>query len=179
MTIDQIIDLARDRGGFDSDNALSYHLGSKSMVSQWRTKRSHPTPPMMVRLAELAELDPELCLLELEAARYPESAAIFRSIIDKLRPVAAVLVLVFTLGGIGSTMALNYDFMENPVTKTYTEQRNISGPMTVYYGKSHFVPLFMYLAAINMILHSFLRLCWIGYTRRRHVPALRFYVTPR
>ena len=60
----EYLDLARERAGIASDNALGRALGvsSPAMVA-YRRGLSSPTPERMVKLAELAGVSPELALL--------------------------------------------------------------------------------------------------------------------
>ena len=70
ITIDDYINAAREMRGFLSDNQLSKALGFKSSaVNHWRTKRAWPGDDTMIRLAEMAGIDPDLALIHLNAWR--------------------------------------------------------------------------------------------------------------
>ncbi len=72
MTIDDYIDLALARQGFASERALGRALGFKgNPVNHWRTRRAWPADGTMLRLAELAGVDPVWALVELNIWRAP------------------------------------------------------------------------------------------------------------
>lgn len=69
-TIDQYCDLAKDRAALASDRQLSRRLGfSTNSVTQWRTKRTWPSDDTMRRLADLAGMDQEQALIDLNIWR--------------------------------------------------------------------------------------------------------------
>ena len=75
MTIDDYIDLAMSRRGFGSDRELGRALGFKgNPVNHWRTRRAWPADQTMVRLAQMAGVDPVWALVELNVWRAPTGA---------------------------------------------------------------------------------------------------------
>ena len=98
MTIDDYIDLAMANREFASDRELGRALGFKgNPVNHWRTKRAWPADPTMIRLAQLAGVDPVWALVELNIWRSQstavrnEYAALLR-LVEKARGAAALLV---------------------------------------------------------------------------------------
>ncbi len=76
MTIDDYIDLAMANRKFSSDRELGRALGFKgNPVNHWRTKRAWPADPTMIRLAQLAGVDPIWALVELNIWRSQSTEA--------------------------------------------------------------------------------------------------------
>ena len=95
MTIDDYIDLAMAKQGFDSERALGRALGFKgNPVNHWRSKRAWPADETMIRLAEVAGVDPVWALVELNIWRSPPGQArqgyeTLRSLLERSRGAAA------------------------------------------------------------------------------------------
>ncbi len=72
VTIDDYIDLALSRQRVQSERELGRMLGFRgSPVNHWRTRRAWPADETMVRLAQLAGVDPVWALVELNIWRAP------------------------------------------------------------------------------------------------------------
>lgn len=70
LSIDQYLDLAKERQGFRSDNAINKALGfAGNSVNYWRQKKTWPSDERMIALADLAGIDPEIALLDLNIWR--------------------------------------------------------------------------------------------------------------
>ncbi len=95
MTIDDYIDLAMSRKGFGSDRELGRALGFKgNPVNHWRSKRAWPADQTMIRLAQMAGVDPVWALVELNIWRSPPGDArtgyeTLRSMLERMRGAAA------------------------------------------------------------------------------------------
>jgi len=94
LTINILIDKARENHDINSDRKLAEFMGLKnSAVSYWRNGKSWPTDDNIVKLAELAEIDPEHVLIELAIWRSEGPAkAVWMEIEKRLLQAAAVLV---------------------------------------------------------------------------------------
>lgn len=98
MQIDQYLDAAISARGFSSDRELSRALGLSGVgVSLYRTKRSWPSDEIMVALAELAGLDVQRALLDLNTWRAKSSRV--RELYSRLAGelVPAILAAVLTV----------------------------------------------------------------------------------
>ena len=100
-SLDDYLDAARDQSGLPSDNQLASHLGvTRAQISYYRLRKTMPSPATMVRLAELARMDPDIAVLELYLWREVKTPAAncLRRILGKVGGVAAVaLVLLGSL----------------------------------------------------------------------------------
>lgn len=96
-TIDNYMDIAKEKNGLKSDNKLAHALGLKNAsVSNWRTKKAWPADDTMVKLAELAEISPEQGLLELSYWRSEGKAKeTYNKILTRLTASLAGLMIVF------------------------------------------------------------------------------------
>lgn len=105
LTIDDYMDAAKKRHGIPSDRQLAFRLGATAATScQWRTKRNWPGESLMRKLAQLAGIDEELALLDLETWRSDEeSGRIFQRIRDRLVKLKEAAAAIF----IGSTIGLS------------------------------------------------------------------------
>lgn len=75
MTIDDYIDLAIANQRFKSERELGRALGFKgNPVNHWRTRRTWPADATMLRLAELARVDPVWALMDLNVWRSQSDA---------------------------------------------------------------------------------------------------------
>lgn len=108
MTVDDYIDAARARSGLPSDRQLGVHLGlSSGALNQWRTRRAWPSDDHMIRLAELAGLDPLAALIDLNrwrttAVQSTRAAQLYEALSERLK--AGVAVLFFVLFGVLPTV---------------------------------------------------------------------------
>jgi len=101
QTIDDYIDAAIEKQGLKSGNELGRQLGgSANNVSQWRTRRSWPSPRTMRRLATMAEMDPEEAVLLLSIWREedPKTRDLFMHILKTVqgaaKHAASILIVV-------------------------------------------------------------------------------------
>jgi transcriptional regulator with XRE-family HTH domain len=94
----QLLDLARERAGIQSDYRLAQVIGvDKSTITHWRSGRHSPDALQGSRLAELAELDAGqvAAWIQAERAKTDEARALWRSVADRLaRSAVAGLVAV-------------------------------------------------------------------------------------
>ena len=75
-TIDDYIDLAKERAGLSSDRELARRLGKlANPTTQWRTRRSWPADGTMVKIARLAGVDPCQAVLDLSRWRSTDDQA--------------------------------------------------------------------------------------------------------
>ena len=122
QTIDDYLDAARDRTGLPSDRQLALKMRIEpASLNAWRTKRSWPADHQMVNLAELAELDPDLGLVELNIWRTKSPAArehysAIRRLITAAGLVAGFItaMLPALLGAAGGTKAAQIDMTLEP-----------------------------------------------------------------
>ena len=100
LTIDDYCDTAKQRCRFRSDRVLSKALNvNNSSVSQWRTKRTWPADETMLRLADLAGVDPEQALLDLNAWRAASSTV--RSVYERIASrIAVAIAVIFVFVGV-------------------------------------------------------------------------------
>src|SRR3990167_10061762 len=104
MTIDDYMDAARARHGLNSDRQLARQIGlSAPSVNSWRTKRAWPDDETMVRLADLAGIDLERALTDLNHWRAgPKARPIYERILARL--TAALIVLGVAIPSPASAM---------------------------------------------------------------------------
>ena len=77
-TVDFYLDLAREKRRFTSDLALDRALGLKpGATCSYRIKRSWPSDETIIKIAEIAELDPKEALLDLNIWRAEGNAVLF------------------------------------------------------------------------------------------------------
>jgi hypothetical protein len=88
MTLDDYLDLAKERQGFKSDLDIGRALGFAGQpVSHWRTKRTWPADQSMVDLAMLAGIPAEQALMDLNTwrAQSPVVASVYQRIAAKIK----------------------------------------------------------------------------------------------
>jgi len=101
-TVDDYVDAARAALKITSDRELSRRLSlSPASVNQWRTKRSWPADTTMIRLAELAGVDPAEALLELNQWRSDSATVrdVYDRIAHRLAATAASIIVAFGVAG--------------------------------------------------------------------------------
>lgn len=102
-SVDDYLDLARNRQKLPSDRQLCAHLKcTDAVVSQWRKRKSFPSDEHMVRLAELAGLDPQVALLELacwRAVSRNENVAVgvYKRLLERVTHTAAAALVASTI----------------------------------------------------------------------------------
>lgn len=94
-TTNQLLDLARQVGNFNSDNALAQRLGlTRAVVSAWRQGRNPIPDERIAQLCALAKLDgPEwMARIHAERAQSPAERALWSKMLTRLAAAALVLV---------------------------------------------------------------------------------------
>lgn len=125
-SVSDYIDAAKASLNYTADWKLTIDLGvSPTMVHQWKVGKCWPSEQAMIRLAELAGLDPTRALLDLNLwrARDPKVSKIYSSLIQRLGAACVAFALVIV--GSSSVQA-----------RTITEQTATTSGYTVYYHKS-------------------------------------------
>ncbi|AWK18479.1 DUF3693 domain-containing protein [Xanthomonas oryzae pv. oryzae] len=90
----ELIDLVRAGGKFSSDNALAQKLGvTRAMVSSWRSGRYAMPDDQIAQLCALAKLDGAswMARIHTERAGSATERALWKSILDRLAPITAVV----------------------------------------------------------------------------------------
>lgn len=126
-TVDDYCDAARSLHNIKSDRELARTLGLKpTSTNHWRTRRAWPGDAVMIRLADLAGLDPAQALLDLN--RWRNDSATVRSVYDRiahrLAATAAAIGIIAITGVAGSGTAGTGDAAVSHMERA-----------TVYYGK--------------------------------------------
>ena len=100
LTIVEYLDLAKARNELSSDRQLGAALGINSRnLSTLRRGNWHPAPDTMVKIAELAGIEPHEALMQLAqwTAKSEKTRQIYAEIWDKISPMrdtaAALLML--------------------------------------------------------------------------------------
>lgn len=96
MTINELMDKAKTRANLQSDYALAKVIGiDRSVISQWRKSKKHPSTDEAVKLATLAGLEemPVIAAIEYEAATTKKKREFWKSYIDS-RGLTAALGLI-------------------------------------------------------------------------------------
>lgn len=109
-TIDQYLDAAISRRGFKSDRDFGAYLGlSSATVSQYRTKRTWPSPATMARIAELAGENQDIALIELNIWKEQDDTAraVYSRILTKLSGIAAAIMLACFIFPVPARAAAN------------------------------------------------------------------------
>lgn len=97
MELVEIFDAAKRRANIESDTRLGLAIGqSHSWVYQVRSGKALPSDEAMLRLAELAGVNPDIALLELQRirARDPRVRSVWANILQRVA-VAAVAVILW------------------------------------------------------------------------------------
>ena len=99
MTVDDYLDEALKVQGWRYDSDIDRALGSKgNSISHWRTKRTWPSEANIVKIAQLANLDVDQALLDLQIWKAPNADVqnAFQRIRDKVIAAAAALFLLIS-----------------------------------------------------------------------------------
>jgi transcriptional regulator with XRE-family HTH domain len=123
----QVLDLARERAGIQSDYRLAQLLGvSKQSITHYRQGRTAPDERVSARLAELAQLDPDLVAvwMQLERARSDEARATWRSVADRLAKTAALGLVAL---GVSITPDAGAEILATGVSQTPSDTRTGQG----------------------------------------------------
>ena len=95
MTIDDYIDLAIAKQKIVSERELGRALGFRgNPVSHWRTRRTWPADPTMIRLARMAGVDEIWALIELniwrsQSAEVRAQYSALQRLVEQARSAAA------------------------------------------------------------------------------------------
>jgi hypothetical protein len=125
-SVNDYLDAAKSRLGVKADWKLAIELGmSPAWACRVRAGKDLPSDGVMVRIAELANVDPTRAILDLQLwrARDPRVSEIYSSIIQRLG--AACIAFALVIVGSYSVQA-----------RTITEQTDTNTRNTVYYQKS-------------------------------------------
>lgn len=93
FTISQLLDRVREAHDLKSDYAISKLLNSSTqLIANWRNGRSLPDEKHCQKLAELAGLDPDVLIAQINAQRSKDedSRAIWYRIAERLQMTAGV-----------------------------------------------------------------------------------------
>lgn len=86
MTLDEYLDLAKDRQAITSDRQLAFRLGQRgTCVTQYRRNNILPGTETMIRLAELAGRPVEVALMDLELWRNKEAGPGTQQVLVNMR----------------------------------------------------------------------------------------------
>ena len=139
--VNQLLDQARVGTNLPSDNALAQRMGvTRAVVSNWRQARNPIPDERIAQLCAMAKLDGPAWTARIHAERAasPAERAMWKSMLDRLSAVAAVLALVvFTAPGAARAKAI--------------DSQGFSGsdqPHSVYYVQSNPGVAGTYLASI-------------------------------
>lgn len=133
LNIDDYMDVAKKRQGFTSNRQLSATLGlNPNSASHFVTRRAWPSDEVMVKLAELAGLDPLQALIDLNLWRQqsPQVRNIYASlskIVSEARKGTAAIIIAgsLTLISPSETKAAQIDSVF-PETINYANQRYVA-----------------------------------------------------
>ncbi|MEO0411822.1 MAG: hypothetical protein AAF221_08305 [Pseudomonadota bacterium] len=99
-SIDDYLDLAREAQGFNSDRKIGLKLGvASAVISNYRTGKTLPADAHMVAISQMAGIDPEVALAELNFWRTAhkgdmESAGFYQKMATKMASLAASIALI-------------------------------------------------------------------------------------
>lgn len=102
MRLDQLLDGARDARGLKSDAALGRALGiTQQTVNNYRTGRAWPSDDVMIKLADMAGVDQNAALLDLNIwrSKSPEVASAYIAMRDKLTRAASLMLAPLLIAG--------------------------------------------------------------------------------
>lgn len=136
MTINELMDKAKTRANLQSDYALAKVIGiDRSVVSQWRKGKKHPSTDEAVKLATLAGLEemPVIAAIEYEAATTEKKREFWKSYINAkgltatLGLIALGLSIILTPEPAEALQLRNYDAHFHALKKTDIYIMRISG----------------------------------------------------
>lgn len=126
-TVDWYIDRALIRSGAPSDRTLGVELGlSPNSLTNYRTRRAWPSDQAMIRLAELAGIDPDVALMDLNAWR-----AKAEDVRDRYTNLARMLEKAGVAVAVAIVAIVGIAFP----AETKAEQNDVSPVAYVHYGK--------------------------------------------
>ena len=145
-TIDEYLDAAVINLKLRSDRALSVQLGlSPGSVNHFRMKKAWPSDATMIKIATLADEDPEEALLNLNIWRNTDSAAgsMYSRLLDKLK-FAAMLCIAMAFITAGIVALPGYETADVPARKG---RNHIAGRLLFGIAAIHAVGAFLSLWA--------------------------------
>lgn len=97
--LDFYLSRAKEREGVTSDRQLSLRIPfNETGVSMWRMGRAWPSDAHMIRLCEMAGVDPHEGLLDLMQWRADKkTAAVWKQLAQRIASAAAVMLIAFGL----------------------------------------------------------------------------------
>lgn len=107
-TIFDYIDAAKTKQGYTTNTELANAIGiTTAAFSMWNKLKSYPSEANMVKLSELADIDPKLGIIDCEIWR--AEGAPHTKVLTEMRQIiqsaAAVFLLAITLSFGGDTLA--------------------------------------------------------------------------
>lgn len=133
------IDKARQNSGATSDRKLSELIGmAPNTAFFWRSKKSFPSDDTMIRLAEIAQIDPQIALVELNAWRNhgTKAAPIYERMAAMLRGVVLTVVLALAFLMVTSDNSAHASQVVQNALFSATD--NGANSNYVYYGKREY-----------------------------------------
>lgn len=95
-----LLDKVKETCSIPSDNALALRINiTRAAISEWRSGHKHMTDERIAQLCALAKLDPApwLAQMHIERSHTDAERNMWRSILERLRPAAAVAGLAVPL----------------------------------------------------------------------------------
>lgn len=132
MTINELLDQARNRANLQSDYALAKAMGiDRAVVSAWRKGRKHPSNEEAVQLATLAGLKEMqvIAAIEYETANNDKKKEFWKHFIES-RGLAATIGII----GIGITIIATPEPAEAGILqlRNYDAQKSVFEPSEIY-----------------------------------------------
>lgn len=124
MNLDAYLDEAKRRQGITSERALARALGiSAPSLIQWRSGIASPRPALMVRIAEMAGMPPELAMMDRLAWQADDAAS--RDIVARMRAAlqSSIAAMVLILCVLQVTAAPDTRAEEAPLSQYYGKLR--------------------------------------------------------
>lgn len=113
MTLEHVLDRAKERANLRSDRELGRAIGSSnpSYISFYRTRNVLPSDGQMIRLAELAEMDPNEALLWLNVWRAKDETAKsrYKKMIATIASAAALIAMAPAIPQLSQDVAISSD----------------------------------------------------------------------
>lgn len=126
-TINWYIDRAMIRSGAPSERVLGEQVGlAPNSLSNYRTGRAFPSDQIMERLAELADADPDMALIDLN---------IWRAKTDTVRDRYTRLARMLEKASAAVIVAVGIVGLLAAPTGTHAEQNDAPAAYSVHYGK--------------------------------------------
>lgn len=100
-----LLDKVKETCSIPSDNALALRINiTRAAISEWRSGHKHMTDERIAQLCALAKLDPApwLAQMHIERSHTEAERNMWRSILERLRPAAAVAGLALIGWALGA-----------------------------------------------------------------------------